>query len=266
MFPARTRLLVPGALIVIGALAFLLLSNPSLPLHPARMVRESQDRKRGAAPSDSVLGTSGHPGATAAKAWKPPGGDPVTGYRQAKNAPAQVRKDLISNFIALGHDRNPYLLIEALSDADPGVRLFAVESVASLPVGEATAVLAAASSNPDPDVREMAWSLTAPYPVESKVTIFSGALREGDETIVREAFREMGIRPEKALFEMMLTEAVRPGADAARQNLLLEELKNWLVPGGGDVPGFDSATAMALWWKANLVHYDQHLLRTDVNP
>jgi hypothetical protein len=182
------------------------------------------------------------------------------------SASAQARKDLIANFLALGHDRNSQLLMEALSDPDASVRLFAVESASALSLGEATAVLAVASSNPDASVREVTWSLSAPYPVESRAVIFAGAVRQGNDSALNESFNEMRIRPEKALFEMMLTEAIRPGVDAMRQILLKGELESWLEPGGGNIPQFETATQMAIWWRANLVHYDQYLLRIDPNP
>ncbi len=168
--------------------------------------------------------------------------------------------------MALGHEQNSYLLIEALRDPDSGVRLFAVESASALSLSEATSVLSSAASSPDPVVREMTWSLSAPYPVESRATIFSGALREGDDSILSEAFAEMRVRPEKALFEMMLTEAIRPGIETPRQAVLLKELQEWLVPGGGTIPTFQSPGEMADWWRSNLVHYDEFLLRTDPNP
>ncbi|RFC43629.1 MAG: hypothetical protein DVB23_002596 [Verrucomicrobia bacterium] len=265
MFPVRKPLFIAGGLVAILTIVWLLVLDLPTPFGKAGNVVQRPGEKQPSSPSVSMLGKVGSSN-PAASGWTPPQGDPVARFRELKGAPAQVRKDLISNFMALGHDRNPYLLIEALTDADADVRLFAVESAASLTVGEATAVLAASSSNPDPSVREMTWSLAAPYPVESKATIFSGALRQGDETILNEAFTEMRIRPEKALFEMMLTEAIRPGVEVSRHGLLLGELKAWLVPGGGDVPEFANASQMAEWWRASLVNYDDYLLRTDVNP
>jgi len=257
MVSNQTGLAVLGilAIAVGGALFFVSPARQSTPASASG----KQSGKVDASSVPSSLGQA--PGSRSG--WIPPDGDPVLRYRELRGGGAQARKDLISNFMALGHDRNPYLLIEALGDSDPGVRLQAVECAASLTVGEATAVLATAASNADADVREMAWSLAAPYPVESRVNIYSGALRNGGDLAMTEALSEMGIRPEKPLFEMMLTEAIRPNVGSERQARLLEELQVWLEPGGGEVPQFQNPTDLAQWWQSQLINYDEYMLRTD---
>jgi len=256
----RTGWIWLGSLVAAVACAVLWVNAGNRPgAGPARLL--PGEAGGGSAPSaTSSLGKA--PGARSG--WVPPEGDPVSRYRELRGGTAQARKDIISNFLALGHERNPYLLIEALGDPDPGVRLLAVESASALSVGEATAVLAAASSSRDADVREMTWSLAAPYPVESRVTIYAGALRQGDDTALAEAFSEMGIRPERPLFEMMLAEALRPEVAPERQARFLEELQAWLEPGGGEVPRFQQVGELAQWWRTQLDHYDEYLLRTDL--
>lgn len=75
----------------------------------------------------------------------PPEGDPVKKYQEAKTK--QERYDTISNFMALGHDKNPFMLIEALKDPDVSNRVFAVESASALTPEEATNVLRKAVIN-----------------------------------------------------------------------------------------------------------------------
>jgi len=218
----------------------------------------------GKATGAPVAGSSlGGTRAPQANAWKPPEGDPVSRYRDLRSGKASDRKDLIANFMALGHERNPYMLIDALDDVDAEVRRSAVEYASALPVGEAIAVLHSASANKDADVREMAWSLAAPYPPEGRAGIYSGALRNGDDVATEEAINEMGIQPGKQLFEMMLGEAIREGVPPQRQSRLFQELQAWLEPGGGPVPQFANVPDMIKWWQAQSVNYDEYLLRTD---
>ncbi len=195
--------------------------------------------------------------------WVPPEGDPVLRYRELKNAPAQERYDLISNFMALGHERNPAMLIEALQDPVSDLRVFAIESASALTEEEATAVLAAAASNDDPDAREMAWSIAAPYPMERRVAIYSESITKGDEATLAEAFDEMGTTPEMPLFEMMLFHSVDENVPEPRRMRLLQEMQAWLEPGGGDVPQFATPEEALKWWEANRENYDEFLLRTD---
>lgn len=195
--------------------------------------------------------------------WVPPEGDPQQRYMALKNAPAQERYDLISNFMALGHERNPAMLIEALKDPVSDLRVFAIESASALTEEEATAVLAAAASNDDPDAREMAWSIAAPYPIESRAVIYSEALTKGDEKTLAEAFDEMGTTPEMPLFEMMLFHSVDEKLPEARRMRLLQEMQLWLEPGGGDVPVFGSPKDLLTWWEGNRENYDEFMLRID---
>lgn len=103
--------------------------------------------------------------------WVPPEGDPVSRYREAKTK--QERYDIISNFMALGHERNPFMLVEALKDPDVSNRVYAVESASALTAEESTHVLRQAAINDQWDVREMAWSLLAPYPPDLKTGVFA---------------------------------------------------------------------------------------------
>ena len=195
--------------------------------------------------------------------WVPPEGDPVLRFRELKGGTPQERKDLISNFMALGHERNPSMLIEALKDVDKDVRVFAVESASALTEEEATLVLQAAAANDNADARDMAWSIAAPYPMSSKVKIYGEALTKGDDTILAEAFDEMSITPERPLFEMMLFHSVDPNVADPRRLRLLKEMQVWLEPGGGDVPTFSDPKELLAWWEANRVNYDEFLLRVD---
>ena len=45
------------------------------------------------------------------------------------------RLEIIGQFMALGHERNPFMLIEALKDESTEVRVKAVEYAASLETG-----------------------------------------------------------------------------------------------------------------------------------
>ena len=192
--------------------------------------------------------------------WQPPEGDPVERYREGKTA--QARKDMISNFMALGHDRNPDMLIEALKDTDIDVRVFAVESASALTPEEAVRVYMKSASNDNPDVREMTWSLVAPHPMENRVMVYREALSNGSTKTVEEALSEMGTTPERSLFEMMLEQANKQQGDRAKR--LTTELNEWLKPGGGNVPEFTRADELVQWWSQNSKNYDEYMLRVDL--
>lgn len=192
--------------------------------------------------------------------WQPPEGDPVERYREGKTA--QARRDMISNFMALGHDRNPDMLIEALKDPDTDVRVFAVESASALTPEEAVRVYMKSASNENPDVREMTWSLVAPHPMENRVLVYREALSNGSTKAMEEALSEMGTTPERPLFEMMLEQANKQQGDRAKR--LTTELNEWLKPGGGNVPEFTRADELAKWWSQNSKNYDEYMLRVDL--
>lgn len=168
---------------------------------------------------------------------------------------------MISNFMALGHDQNALMLIEALKDEDKSIRVFAVESAASLEPTVSAQVLKEAILNDNADTREMAWSLLAPHPIENKVPAFMAAIERGSDVVLEESFKEMGRTPEMPLFETMLTSATR--IQAPRQTRVFNELKAWLEPGGGELPTFRGVDDMVAWWSANKQRYDQFMLRVD---
>jgi hypothetical protein len=232
-----------------------------------RNLQESRSSREGSGSSGSVV-TLNRPTGDEMKAakgsgWVPPEGDPLQRFRELKNATPQERKDLISNFMALGHERNPSMLVEALKDPDTDVRVFAIESASALTEEEATIVLQAGAANDNADAREMTWSIAAPYPMASKVKIYGEALTKGDDTILAEAFGEMSITPEMPLFEMMLFHSVDPNVPDTRRLQILKEMQTWLEPGGGDVPVFSDPKDLLAWWEANRIHYDEFLLRVD---
>ena len=193
--------------------------------------------------------------------WQPPEGDPVERYK-APGQTAQQRKDMISNFMALGHPNNPFMLIAALNDPDAAVRFFAVESASALTPEEAREVYRRAASSEDADVREMCWSLSAPHPIENRVYIYSDALEKAGDKAVEEVLSEMGRTPERPLFEMMLSQALQI-KNPQRVARLQKELQEWLVPGGGDVPKFNTLQDMAAWWQKTHQAYDEFMLRVD---
>jgi hypothetical protein len=193
--------------------------------------------------------------------WQPPEGDPVERYKTTGQS-AQQRKDLISNFMALGHDKNVFMLVAALSDPDPSVRFFAVESASALIPEEAREVYRRAAFSEDADVREMCWSLSAPHAIEDRAYIYSEALEKAGAAAVEEVLAEMGSTPERPLFEMMMSQALQI-KNPQRVERLRKELQAWLEPGGGDVPTFRTVQEMALWWKKTHTAYDQFMLRVD---
>ncbi len=194
-----------------------------------------------------------------AGAWVPPEGNPVTRYQEAKTK--QERYDVISNFMALGHEKNPFMLVEALKDPDVSNRVYAVESASALTTEEATHVLRYAVLNDTWDVREMAWSLLAPYPVESKASVFAEVIANGPDASLSEAFDEMGRNPDIQLFDTMV--AVTPKTKPERQSQMLKVIPTWLEPGGGEVPQFKSLQEVTTWWLANRKNYDEFMLRID---
>jgi hypothetical protein len=191
--------------------------------------------------------------------WVPPEGDPVSRYREAKTK--QERYDIISNFMALGHERNPFMLVEALKDPDVSNRVFAVESASALTAEESTHVLRQAAINDQWDVREMAWSLLAPYPPDLKTGVLAEVISNGADVSLEEAFSEMGRQPDIQLFDTMVTLSQK--ANPQRQTRLLKEMQLWLEPGGGDVPQFRSVQELLTWWQKTRPNYDEYMLRID---
>ena len=210
-------------------------------------------------PPPLLSGNAGKPSATKPGAWVPPEGDPVKKYQEAKTK--QERYDTISNFMALGHDKNPFMLIEALKDPDVSNRVFAVESASSLTPEEATNVLRKAVLNDVWDVREMAWSLLAPHPAENKAQVFAEVIANGSDVSLEESFSEMGRQPDIQLFDTMVS--VSQKAPTGRQTRMLKEMQIWLEPGGGEVPKFRSVQDLLTWWQANRKNYDEFMLRID---
>jgi HEAT repeat protein len=208
--------------------------------------------------SSGLLGGSTQSGSQTAK-WVPPEGDPVKRYQEAKTK--QDRYDIISNFMALGHEKNPFMLVEALKDPDVENRVFAVESSSSLTPEEATHVLRKAAVNEVWDVREMAWSLLAPYPVEHKASVYAEVISNGSNESLEESFSEMGRQPDIQLFDTMVSLSQK--VPAQRQARMLKEVQLWLEPGGGDVPQFRSMQEVLSWWQANRQNYDEYMLRID---
>lgn len=191
--------------------------------------------------------------------WVPPEGDPVKRYQEAKTK--QERYDVIANFMALGHDKNPFMLVEALKDHDTENRVYAVESASALTPEEATHVLRKAAINDIWDVREMAWSLLAPYPVEHKAAVYAEVITNGSDESLEESFSEMGRQPDIQLFDTMVSLAQK--APAQRQARMLKEVQLWLEPGGGEVPQFRSIQEVLPWWQKNRQNYDEYMLRID---
>lgn len=208
--------------------------------------------------SSGLLGGPVKPAGEPGK-WVPPEGDPVKRYQEAKTK--QERYDVIANFMALGHDKNPFMLVEALKDPDMENRVYAVESASALTPEEATHVLRKAAINDMWDVREMAWSLLAPYPVEHKAAVYAEVITNGADNSLEESFSEMGRQPDIQLFDTMVSLSQK--APAPRQARLLKEIQVWLEPGGGEVPQFRSVQEVLPWWQKNRQNYDEYMLRID---
>jgi hypothetical protein len=253
----RTLALTSLAALLAAGIGGYYLADSKSPL--ANVVAAAGDTARGttgAVPS----GSKNVPLSTTPSAgkWTPPEGDPVERYLAGKTA--QERYDVISNFMALGHDRNATMLIEGLKDTDLKVQIFALESSTALEAAKAHQVLTQGCVSPTKDVREMAWSLLAPYGINEKAQSFAQVLIQGPDAAFDEAFQEMSISPERPLFETMLNATQH--ADAKRQPRLLKEMQEWLER-AGEVPKFKSATELVAWWGMNAKHYDQYLLRLD---
>jgi len=210
------------------------------------------------APASGLLGGSSKAAGEPGK-WVPPEGDPVKRYQEAKTK--QERYDIIANFMALGHDKNPFMLVEALKDPDMENRIYAVESASALTPEEATHVLRKAAINDIWDVREMAWSLLAPHPVENKAAVYAEVITNGADDSLEESFSEMGRQPDIQLFDTMVSLSQK--APAQRQARLLKEIQVWLEPGGGEVPQFRSVQEVLPWWQKNRQNYDEYMLRID---
>jgi hypothetical protein len=198
--------------------------------------------------------------ATKPPAWVPPTGNPVQRYQEGKTE--AEREDMIGQFMALGHDENPNMLIAALKDESQKIRINAVEQVSNLEEAPGAEVLKEACVNADQDVRDMAWSLLAPYPTERRAPVLMASIERGSDKALEEAFEEMGRVPEAMLFEAMLDSGQK--VTGPRQQRVLKELQLWLEPGGGDdVPKFTSMQQLALWWQSKKEAYDQWMLRVD---
>lgn len=208
--------------------------------------------------SSGLLGGSAKPKAEPGK-WVPPEGDPVKKYQEARTK--QERYDVIANFMALGHEKNPFMLVEALKDPDVSNRVYAVESASALTPEEATHVLRKAVLNDVWDVREMAWSLLAPHPVENKAGVYAEVIVNGSDVSLEESFAEMGRQPDIQLFDTMVSMSQK--IPAQRQTRMLKEIQLWLEPGGGEVPKFRSVQEVLPWWQKNRQNYDEYMLRID---
>jgi hypothetical protein len=190
-----------------------------------------------------------------------PKGDPVDTLRAAKTS--EERADIIGRFMALGHARNPAMLVDALLDPDLKLRVSAVEYSASLTPLEACEVYRASATNDAPDVREMTWSLVAPHPEENRALVYGEALAKASPAVMEEVFSEMGRQPGRQLFESMINQMLKT-TDPARSARILKEVQAWLVPGGGEVPQFSTPTAVAGWWSQQRKNYDEFMLRVDL--
>ncbi len=218
----------------------------------------TQGTSSASSPSTGLLGAPVKRAVEPGK-WVPPEGDPVKRYQEAKTK--QERYDVMANFMALGHDKNPFMLVEALKDPDMENRIYAVESTSALTPEEATHVLRKAAINDVWDVREMAWSLLAPYPVEHKAEVYAEVITNGSDESLEESFSEMGRQPDIQLFDTMVSLSQK--VPAGRQARLLKEMQLWLEPGGGEVPKFRSVQEVLPWWQKNRENYDEYMLRVD---
>lgn len=187
-------------------------------------------------------------------------GDPVERLRAGKTKAG--REEIMGAFMTLGHERNPAMLIEALKDESVELRVQAVEYAAALTPAESALVLREAVLNDNQEVRDKGWSLLAPHPLENKVPVIISTIERGSDVSLEELFSEMGRTPERPLFDTMLAAAGR--APTARQTRVLRELQEWLKPGGGNVPAFQSAGQLNTWWETNKKNYDQFMLRVDL--
>ncbi|MEQ1749500.1 MAG: hypothetical protein ABL974_08765 [Prosthecobacter sp.] len=187
-------------------------------------------------------------------------GDPVERLRSGRSK--AEREEIMGAFMALGHERNSAMLIDALRDESVELRVHAVEYAASLTPAQSALVLTEAVLNENKDVRDMGWSLLAPHPLENKAPVIFAAIDHGSDASLEEMFSEMGRTPERALFEAMLLASGR--TKDARKNRVLKEMQEWLKPGGGSVPNFQNVDQLAAWWATNKQRYDQFMLRVDL--
>lgn len=185
--------------------------------------------------------------------------DPVRRYRSGRTA--EERLEVLSQFMVLGHEKNVLMLSEALRDADPSVRMFAIQNAANLTPGQGIEVYRQGAFSADAEVRAMTWSLVGPHPEAGRAAVYHEALQKGDRQAVEEVLQQMTSQPGKALFEMMLHQAA--STSSARASRLLQELRAWLVPGGGKVPFFQNVSDMKKWWAATSRNYDGFMLRID---
>jgi hypothetical protein len=185
--------------------------------------------------------------------------DPVRRYRAGRTA--AERLEALNDFMALGHDKNVLMLAEAVRDSDPAVRMFAIQSAASLTPGQGIEVYRQGAVSADVEVRSMTWSLVGPHPEEGRAAVYREALQKGGRHAVEEALQQMTSQPGKTLFEMMLQQAA--SSSSANASRLLQELRAWLVPGGGKVPAFQNVSDMKNWWAATSRSYDSFMLRMD---
>lgn len=190
-----------------------------------------------------------------------PKGDPVDTLRAAKTS--AERTEVMGRFMALGHARNPAMLVDAMRDPDVKLRVSAVEYSASLIPLEACEVYRTSSINDQSDVREMTWSLLAPHPEENRALVYGEALAKGSPAVMEEVFSEMGRQPGRILFESMINQMLKT-KEPARSSRIMKEIQAWLVPGGGQVPQFTSPTAVAGWWSQQRNNYDEFMLRVDL--
>lgn len=252
MNPKLTRLLI--ALSVLGLFAII-----------ASFAWNFASRKSSNRPTAGSQLIQGSPEPSAAPAKVHPlahleNKNPVDHFKAAKSK--EERLQAISEFMALGDDNNYAMLRAALDDPDPEVRLFATESASALEVEQAAEVWKKGAVSTDPDVREMTWSLSITYPMEQRAAIYREALAFGPPSAMTEAIEEMGVTPERPLFEMMLT--IGSVLPQDRVPTIMATIQEWLEPGGGDIPSFKSLSEALQWWEAQHENYDEYLLRTDL--
>jgi hypothetical protein len=193
--------------------------------------------------------------------WKPPEGDPVARFMAAKTP--KEKSDLISNFMALGHDRNPVMLLQAFYDPSFEVRRTAVESVTALTDEESGKLLPHVVANDMKDIRDMGWDILSRHPAEVRNAAYRYVIMEGPEDAFKEAFDEMFGNPQRVVFEGMLDISIQ--APTGRQERLLQEVHKWLrePSGSPDVPDFATVKDAAVWWGKNKAKFDEWMLRID---
>jgi hypothetical protein len=173
------------------------------------------------------------------------------------------RSDIISNFMALGHDRNPAMLLQAFYDPSFEVRRTAVESVTALTDEESGKLLPHVVANDMKDIRAMGWDILSRHPAEVRSVAYRNVIMNGPDDAFVEVFDEMNGNPQRVVFEGMLD--IAPRATAARQERLLQEVQKWLrePSGSEDVPNFQSPQEAAAWWGKNKGKFDEWMLRID---